>query len=78
MATTLLEKLEEKIDVSIETIELLRLQLEEAEEKIIKLEEKNHLLKNRQTEWEQNLAQMLQKLEIANPSKVTNRLTESA
>ena len=78
MATTLLEKLEEKIDVSIETIELLRLQLEEAEEKIIKLEEKNQLLKNRQTEWEQNLAQMLQKLEIANPSKVTNRLTESA
>ena len=78
MATTLLEKLEEKIDVSIETIELLRLQVEEAEEKIIKLEEKNHLLKNRQTEWEQNLAQMLQKLEMANPSKVTNRLTESA
>jgi cell division protein ZapB len=78
MATTLLEKLEEKIDISIETIELLRLQVEEAEEKIIKLEEKNHLLKNRQTEWEQNLAQMLQKLEIANPSKVTNRLTESA
>ena len=71
MATTILEKLEEKIDISIEAIELLRLQLEEAEDKIASLEEKNFMLKNRQTEWEQNLSQMLQKLEIANPSTVT-------
>ena len=77
MATTLLEKLEEKIDNSIEIIELLRLQIEEAEDKIVKLEEKNQLLKNKQTEWEQNLSQMLQKLEIANPSK-TNRAAELA
>jgi cell division protein ZapB len=73
MATTILEKLEEKIDISIETIELLRLQLEEAEEKIANLEEKNFILKNRQTEWEQNLSQMLQKLEIANPSTVVTK-----
>ena len=37
MTNPLLQKLEEKIDNAIETIELLRLQLEEQEEKLIKL-----------------------------------------
>ena len=62
MSIELLQKLENKIDYAIETIELLKLQLEEAEEKNANLASENTALKNKQSSWESNLNIMLDKL----------------
>lgn len=67
MSSELLQKLEDKIDNAIETIELLRLQAEELEEKYAKLMADNNALKSKQSAWEQNLATMLEKLDAIEP-----------
>lgn len=72
MSSELLQKLEEKIDNAVETIELLRLQAEELEEKNSRLNNENTALKNKQAAWEQNLATMLEKLDAIEPKELGN------
>ena len=62
MSNELLQKLEHKIENAIESIELLKLQIEELEEKNSKLANENSSLKNKQATWEKNLNSMLDKL----------------
>lgn len=62
MATELLHKLEHKIEHAVESIELLKLQLEELEENNSSLTEENLALKTKQASWEKNLTAMLDKL----------------
>jgi len=63
MPTSLLEKLSGKVSSAVELIEFLRLQIEELEEKNISLQSDNTALKQRQIQWEQSLASLVQKLE---------------
>ncbi len=70
MSSQLLQQLEDKIDSAIEIIELLHIQIEELEEKNRALHADNAALKNRQTQWEQNLASLLRKLEGADLSPI--------
>lgn len=67
MSIELLQKLEDKIDNALETIELLRLQNDELEEKYAKLLNENNTLKNKHAAWEQNLTTMLEKLDAIEP-----------
>ncbi len=67
MSNRLLEKLETKLDEVIETIEILRLQVEELEEKNTLLSEENSTLKGRQVQWEQGLTTLLNKLDNVTP-----------
>lgn len=69
MSSELLFKLEEKIDNAIETIELLRLEMKEAEERNNALMKENATLKSKQSTWEQNLGMMLQKLDAVDSKK---------
>ena len=62
MSNELLQKLEHKIENAVESIELLKLQLEELEEKNSSLANENLSLKNKQASWEKNLTSMLDKL----------------
>lgn len=63
MSVELLQKLDDKIDNTIETIELLRLQNDELEGKYNRLLAENNSLKDKQAAWEQNLTTMLEKLD---------------
>ena len=63
MSNHLLEKLEEKIDNVIETIEMLRMEIEDLELKNKTLIEENTGLKGRQSQWEQGLSKLLNKLD---------------
>ena len=63
MAHEILQRLEDRIDNAIETIELLRLQLEDAENKRERLIAENQILHNKNATWEQNLVTMLEKLD---------------
>lgn len=65
MSSELLQKLETKITNAIETIELLKLQIEELEEKNLKLSNENTSIKSKQASWEKNLNTMLDKLTSA-------------
>lgn len=69
MSTELLQKLEDKIDSAIDTIEILRLQNEELEEKYSRLMSENTMLKEKQTTWEKNLSVMLEKLDAIEASE---------
>ena len=69
MSSELLQRLEDKIDNALETIELLRLQNEEAEEKYSKIINEYNFLKNKQADWEQNLTNMLEKLDAIEPKE---------
>lgn len=71
MSTELLERLEKKIDDAIDTIELLRLQNEELEEKYSRLMSENGMLKEKQATWETNLAVMLKKLDAIEASELS-------
>ena len=62
MSNELLQKLERKIENAVETIELLKLQIEELEEKNATLANENNNLKDKQISWEKNLNTMLDKL----------------
>ena len=68
MSSELLQKLEEKVDTTIETIELLRLQIEELEDRKEKLIGENTKLKEKQDTWEKNLNSMLDKLDVVGVS----------
>ena len=63
MSMHLLEQLEAKIDDVIETIEIMRLQIEELEAKNASLHTENTAFRNRQSLWEQGLTSLLGKLE---------------
>jgi cell division protein ZapB len=63
MTIEILQRLEDKIDNALETIELLRLQLEDVENKREKLIAENQVLQNKHASWEQNLVTMLEKLD---------------
>lgn len=67
MSNELLQKLEDKIDNAIESIELLRLQIEELEDQNSRAQAENAALKTKQAAWEQNLATMLEKLDAIEP-----------
>ena len=69
MSRELLDRLECKIDAAIETIELLRLQIEECEERNTVLHTENSTLKNKHVNWENNLNQMIEKLDLVEPKK---------
>ncbi len=62
MSSQLLEQLEAKVDETVETIEIMRLQIEELEEKNIKLQDDNNVLKDKHEVWEKTLYSMLKKL----------------
>lgn len=74
MSNELLQKLEDKIDNALETIELLRLQNDELEEKYARLLNDNNALKNKHATWEQNLTNMLEKLDAIEPKTTTQRI----
>jgi len=74
MSVELLQKLGKKIDNAIETIELLRLQVEELEEKKTKLHDEHVALINKHKAWEQNLTMMLDKLEGVEVAEQTSAL----
>lgn len=61
--TTLFEQLEIKIDQALETVELLRLEIEDMAEKNRILKEQNDALKHKQHNWENGLNSLLRKLE---------------
>lgn len=70
MTDEILNKLGDQIDQTIETIEFMRLEIEELKEANRKLEEKNQTLeadyselKSKHSSWEQNLSVMLDKLD---------------
>jgi len=71
MSNELLQKLEHKIESAIESIEMLKLHIEELEEKNSKLANENLLLKNKQAAWEKNLNSMLDKLSNISTSEQT-------
>lgn len=56
MSTNLLNKLEKKVEHTVEVIELLRLQIEE-------LEEENAALKAEQEKWRADLTALLQRFD---------------
>lgn len=72
----MLQKLEDKIDNALETIELLRLQNDELEDKYSKLLNENNALKNKQAAWEQNLTTMLEKLDAIEPKAPVHKNVE--
>jgi len=76
MSNQLLQKLEEKIDSAIEVIELLHMQIEELQAVNKDLLAENAALKNRQSQWEQNLTSLLRKLEEAdlNPTMDSDKI----
>lgn len=74
MSNELLQKLEDKIDNALETIELLRLQNDELEEKYARLLNDNNTLKNKHSAWEQNLTTMLEKLDAIEPKTHAQRV----
>ena len=65
MSNHLFQQFEAKIDQALETIESLRIQVEEWEQRYTDSEADNLVLKNRQTQWENNLSILLRKLEGA-------------
>lgn len=67
MSNHLLIQLEVKIDDMIETLEILRLQVSDLEAKNDTLQTENAALKTRQSQWEQSLTTLLNKLEDVNP-----------
>jgi len=78
MSNRLLEQLESKIDDVIETVEIMRLQIEELEEKNATLQAENAIFKSRQSEWEQGLTTLLNKLDDISPEAESIERVESA
>ena len=70
MSNALLLHLEVKLDDMIETLEILRLQVSDLEEKNEALQTENALLKTRQSQWEQGLSSLLNKLDHVNPDSI--------
>lgn len=76
MSNALLLQLEVQLDDMIETLEILRLQVSDLEEKNNALQTESALLKTRQSEWEHGLSSLLKKLDQVNPDSIqeTNRI----
>ena len=72
MSSQLLQQFEIKVEQTIETIELLRLQIEDLEQKNIRLQDDNNVLKDKHEAWEKTLYTMLNKL-----SGVDNAIQDS-
>ena len=64
----LLEKLDVKVEGTLETIELMKIQIEDLEEKIRELTAINLELQNEKIAWEQGIGDILQKID----NKVAN------
>ncbi len=77
MSNPLLE-LESKIDHVIESIELLKLQVEELEQYNAELQQENNKLKGHQSEWTQGLHTLIHKLDTVQtePQLKTTRMPE--
>ena len=76
MSCELLDQLEAKINETIETIEIMRLQIEELETNNLELQENNNILKAKQADWEKNLQSILSKLNSLN-SEIKEKDLES-
>ncbi|HEV2523735.1 MAG TPA: cell division protein ZapB [Gammaproteobacteria bacterium] len=70
MSNALLLQLEVKLDDMIETLEILRLQVSDLEEKNDAIQTENALLKTRQSQWEHGLSSLLNKLDHVNPDSI--------
>ncbi|HQZ87717.1 MAG TPA: cell division protein ZapB [Gammaproteobacteria bacterium] len=77
MSNALLLQLEVKLDDMIETLEILRLQVSDLEEKNDALQTENAALKTRQSQWEQGLSSLLNKLDHVNPDSVQKANVEN-
>lgn len=64
MTTDLFLQLEQKVEYAVDTIELLRLQIEE-------LEEENLVLKAEHEKWRSDLSNMIGRLDQVNPKELT-------
>jgi len=73
MSNELLQRLENSVENAIETIEMLRLQIEDLEDKRARLIEENQTLKAKQSSWEHNLSTMLEKLENVDNQNFTSK-----
>ncbi len=69
MSTNLLNKLEKKVEHTVEVIELLRLQIEE-------LEEENAALKAEQEKWRADLSALLQRFDDIEVDQETDEYEE--
>lgn len=69
----LLNKLEEKINLTLETVELLNMENEELKEEIAKLKDRNHELAEQKSKWESKVNGMLNQFgtEVDNLNKST-------
>lgn len=75
MSSQLLQELEAKVMQAVETIELLRLQVEELEQKNAKLQDDNNVLKDKHEVWEKTLHTMLNKLSDVDSALQDNEKT---
>lgn len=62
MSGELLQQLATKIDETIETIEIMKMRIEELEELNLQLQKNNNLLREKQSTWEESLKSMLSKV----------------
>lgn len=75
MSNQLFVQLEVKIDDMIETLEILRLQVSDLEEKNQILHTENTTLKGRQSEYEQGLTSLMRKLDhVSSTTQGSNRV----
>jgi len=75
MSSQLLQELEAKVMQAVETIELLRLQVEELEQKNSRLQDDNNVLKDKHEVWEKTLHTMLNKLSDVDTALQDNEKT---
>lgn len=75
MSSQLLQELEAKVLQAVETIELLRLQVEELEQKNARLQDDNNVLKDKHEVWEKTLHTMLNKLSDVDTALQDNEKT---
>lgn len=78
MSSRLLEQLEKKIDDTLETMQMLRLQLEELEQKNSTLEEENRHLSTRHSQWEDGLHTLLNKLDDEHQQSAPSSTSEES
>ena len=71
MTTQVLTQLEEKIELALETIELLRMQVEELEKKNEGLQTERDSMLGKQSEFETSIASLLDKLKAIDEGQVS-------
>ena len=70
MTTDLFLQLEQKVEYAVDTIELLRLQIEE-------LEEENLALKAEHEKWRSDLSNLINRLDQVNPKELSDHSFET-